>query len=115
MNKSKVILSPQFLKELERLERKYPRVIDEVTALVNQLNQGQQPGDKIVGAGYDAYKVRLKNPSVGRGKRGGFRVIYYVHLADQIFMLSIYSKSQQEDISVSDIQRAIERILPDKS
>ena len=115
MSDRKVILSPRFLKELERLERKYPRVIDEVSALVSQLNQGQQPGDKIVGVGYDAYKVRLKNPSSGRGKRGGFRVIYYVHLANQIFMLSIYAKNQQEDISLSDIKRIIEATLSDQS
>ena len=49
MSKNKVILSPRFLKELERLERKYPRVIDEVSTLVRQLELGQQPGDKIVG------------------------------------------------------------------
>jgi mRNA-degrading endonuclease RelE of RelBE toxin-antitoxin system len=115
MSKSKIILSPRFLKELERLERKYPRVIDEVTTLVSQLEQGQQPGDKITGLGYDAYKVRLRNPSSGRGKRGGFRVIYYVYVAGQIFMLSIYSKTQQEDISLSDIKRAIESTLSDES
>jgi mRNA-degrading endonuclease RelE of RelBE toxin-antitoxin system len=111
MSKSKVAFSARFLKELERLERKYPRVIDEVASLVGQLDQDERPGDKIMGVGYDAYKVRLRNPSSGRGKRGGFRAIYYVHLADQIFMLTIYAKNQQEDISLSDIKRAIEDAL----
>jgi hypothetical protein len=30
-------------------------------------------------------------------------------------MLSIYSKTQQEDISMSDIRRAIENVLSDES
>lgn len=92
-----------------------PRVIDEVAEIVTHLEQGQQPGDKITGLGYDAYKVRLRNPSAGRGRRGGFRVIYYVHVASQIFMLSIYAKNQQEDISINDIKRAIESVLSDES
>ena len=36
----------------------------------------------------------------GRGKRGGVRVIYYWATAeDQIFMLLIYRKNQQEDLT----------------
>jgi len=63
----RVDLAARFLKELERLSRKYPRAIDEVDLLVNQLKQGQQSGDKIPGVGYEVYKVRLKIPSAGRG------------------------------------------------
>ncbi len=103
----RVDLAARFLKELERLSRKYPRAIDEVDLLVNQLKQGQQSGDKIPGVGYEVYKVRLKIPSAGRGKRGGFRAIYYIHLANYIILISIYSKSQQEDISGEEIRRAI--------
>jgi len=61
----RVDLAARFLKELERLSRKYPRAIDEVDLLVNQLKQGQQSGDKIPGVGYEVYKVRLKIPPLG--------------------------------------------------
>lgn len=115
MNASKFKLFSRFIKELKRLERKYPQVLDEVDALIRQLELGERPGDKISGVGYDAYKVRLRNPSAKRGKSGGFRVIYFVCLGDEIFLLSIYFKNQQEDISIDEIRRAIESVLSDQS
>lgn len=104
----KVDFTPLFDKELKRLSRKFPLVIDETETLVDQLESGEQPGDKIPNVGYDVYKVRLRNPSAGKGKRGGFRVIYYVRVAEHIILLTIYSKSQQEDVSMESIRRVID-------
>lgn len=53
------------------------------------------------------YKVRVKNADAGRGKRGGFRMIYYLHAADDVLLVTIYSKSEQGDISVSELKRII--------
>ena len=45
-------------------------------------------------------KLRVANESRGKGKRGGCRVIYlYVPEACWFFMLDIYSKDDQEDLS----------------
>jgi mRNA-degrading endonuclease RelE of RelBE toxin-antitoxin system len=54
------------------------------------------------------YKVRLPNPSAGRGKRGGFRVVYYIKRADIVLMLTIYNKTQRSDIAPEQIRRIIE-------
>jgi hypothetical protein len=59
--------------------------------------------DKIPNVGYDMYKVRLANPSAKRGKRGGFPAIYYLQLVDSATLLTIYSKTEQTDISPDDI------------
>lgn len=117
---NRVEFSQLFIKELDRLAHRYPRVTDQVDSLINQLEQNEHPGDKIPNVGYDVYKVRLRNPSAGRGKSGGFRAIYYIRTATFIILVTIYSKSQQEDINPERIRRAIEDYLasedgPDKN
>lgn len=105
---TKVEFAPHFLKDLKRLKRKYSHVTAVVEELVSALENGEHPGDKIPNVGYDVHKVRLKNPSAGRGKSGGFRVIYYVQLADLIILVTIYSKSQQEDFPIERLRQIID-------
>jgi mRNA-degrading endonuclease RelE of RelBE toxin-antitoxin system len=112
---SKVIFPAPFKKDLRKLSRKYPAVLDELERLSLELQADERPGDKIPNVGYDVYKVRLKNPSAQKGKSGGFRVIYYIYVVDKVYYLSIYSKSQQIDISPEEIRAIIEEILPPPS
>ena len=45
-------------------------------------------------------KIRIADPKRGKGKRGGARVIYlYVPEAKWFFMLDIYGKDEQDDLS----------------
>jgi mRNA-degrading endonuclease RelE of RelBE toxin-antitoxin system len=45
-------------------------------------------------------KARVSDPSRGKGKSGGFRYLYYyIEEDDQIFLLLIYSKDEQADLS----------------
>ena len=94
-----------FDRRLERLERKYRRTTHEVRGLVHQLIQDQRPGQRIPGVGYTVFKVRLPNRAARRGKSGGFRVIYYVQLSDLVTLLTIYSKSDETDISIAEIRQ----------
>jgi mRNA-degrading endonuclease RelE of RelBE toxin-antitoxin system len=107
MSQIQVELSARFLKELERLSRKYPRVVEEIDKLTDRLSDGQKPGDKIPHIGFDVYKVRIKNPSAKRGKRGGFRVIYYVQVSTRIILLLIYSKTEMDNVSPEEIRQVI--------
>lgn len=100
----------KFRRRLKRLKRKYPAVTQEVGKLVTELEQDQRPGDKLAGFGYDLYKVRLPNPSAQRGKRGGFRVVYYVQFADLIHLVTIYSKSEENDVSAHAVQGILAEI-----
>ena len=105
-----VNISSEAQKKIKRLKRKYPSVTGEVRKLVAQLEDDNRPGDKIAGVGYDVYKVRLPNPSAQRGKSGGFRVIYYVQFADIVILLTIYSKTEQTDISSEKIRQVLQNI-----
>lgn len=106
-----VELARSFIRRLKELRKKYPHVTEQVQALILQLEQGETPGDQIQGTGYTAYKTRLANPDAGRGKSGGYRVIYYIRTVDKTIALLIYSKSDQVDISPDEIKRLIEEYL----
>ena len=109
---TEVNIPPQVVKEIKHLKRKYPAVTTEVRKLVAELENDERPGDKIPGVGYDVYKVRLPNPSAQRGKSGGFRVIYYVQLATRIVFVTIYSKTEQSNISADRIRQALADLSP---
>ncbi len=88
-----VNIPPDFRKQIKHLKRKYPSVVDEVRSFVLQLRDGQRPGDEVPDVGYaGVFKDRLRNRSARRGKRGGFRLIYYVPRADEVFLLLISSR-----------------------
>lgn len=72
---------------------------DELAAFQGFLAAHPEAGDIIIGTG-GVRKVRWKMP--GRGKRGGSRVIYFwAKTRDQILLLLIYTKNQQDDLSPS--------------
>lgn len=106
-----VEFAKSFIRRLKELRKKYPRVTQQIQALVLELEHGETPGDQIQGTGYTAYKTRLSNPDAGRGKSGGYRVIYYIRTTDKIIMLLIYAKSDQVDISHDEIKQLIEDYL----
>jgi mRNA-degrading endonuclease RelE of RelBE toxin-antitoxin system len=108
---TEVRYSPVFRKRYNSLAEKYPALESEYEKLLVALENDERPGDKIPRIGHDAYKVRLKNPSARKGKSGGFRVIYYVRLAGRVYLLLVYSKSDESDISSETIRKIIKDIL----
>lgn len=102
----------RFLKDIKHLARKYRQLIAEVDELLERLRNDERLGDRInnLGDNVEVYKVRIANLAAKRGKSGGFRLIYYLKVADEIFLLTIYSKTQQENISVNEIQDIIASI-----
>ncbi|MCU0482341.1 MAG: type II toxin-antitoxin system RelE/ParE family toxin [Anaerolineae bacterium] len=101
---------PQFNRDLKHLKRKYPSILSEVRELSRQLENDERPGDLIPNLNREVYKVRLRNKSAERGKSGGFRVIYYVRYANTVFLLTAYSKTEQELVSNDEIQALIDSI-----
>ncbi len=106
-----VELAKSFIRRLKELRKKYPHVTEQVQILIRKLEQGETPGDQIQGTGYTAYKTRLANPDAGKGKSGGYRVIYYVRTVEKIIAILIYSKTDQVDVSIDEIKLLIEEYL----
>lgn len=83
---------------------------DSYARLQRQLAANPCVGDLIPDTG-GLRKVRW--PLLGKGKRGGARVIYYWRVSySQIIMLAIYGKSTKVDLSVAEkkqLCRIVER------
>lgn len=103
-----IIALPNFQRDVKLLQKKHLAIREDLEPLIQQLRQGETPGDQFPGTGFTVYKVRLASRAMRRGKRGGLRVIYYIRTPERIFLLSIYAKSQQADISPEEIRRIIE-------
>ena len=59
------------------------------------------------------YKIRLKIASKGKGNSGGARVITcVVAVSETVFLLSIYDKSEQENISDKRLTELLQLLPP---
>lgn len=76
---TRVRTTEDFDKQVSRLARKYPSVLEEVADFIARLHSrdlAQLPGRRIRRTGFSVYKERLPNRSARRGKSGGFRIYY---------------------------------------
>ena len=88
---------PAFTKRLALLAGQYA---DEVlSAIQNDLLQNPERGSVVQETG-GVRKARVADPMRGKGKRGGFRYLYYYIERDgQIFLLMIFSKAEQAGLT----------------
>ena len=56
---------------------------------------------------------KLRWAGSGRGKRGGLRVIYYWWVTkDRISMMTVYAKSEQDDLSADQLKQLRNHLTP---
>lgn len=101
--------SDAFKRQLKRLSRRYRLIRDDIQPVIDQLAAGQTPGDRIQGVADALYKVRVRNTSAGRGKSGGYRVIYYLRTTTDVLLVTIYSKADQSDIDFEALARFLQQ------
>jgi mRNA-degrading endonuclease RelE of RelBE toxin-antitoxin system len=104
----KVIAIDRFEKDIKRLVKKYPSLKKEYIVLVEILKINPYQGTAI---GNQCFKIRIAIASKGKGKRGGARVITYVKVnLTSVFLLTIYDKSEQGNLSDSDLKLLLSKI-----
>ena len=92
-----IIQTRNFSKEIKSLVGKKKLLEKDFEDLKRALIENPLAGDLIPGTG-GIRKIRIK--SFSKGKSGGFRICYYYYLADEeIFLILIYQKNEQENIS----------------
>jgi hypothetical protein len=97
----KVLAIPPFGRQLKRLAKKYPSLKNEYARLVDDLEDSPKQGAAL---GNNCYKIRMTVASKGKGKSGGARVITCVKVTQSaVYLLSIYDKSDQDNISDGDL------------
>jgi hypothetical protein len=84
------------LRKISNVSLKNTSLKFEYVELIKQLEELPTLGFAL---GNNCYKVRLAIASKGKGKSGGARVITYFHISrTTVFLLSIYDKSERENI-----------------
>lgn len=102
-----ITLTPRFKRDLRVLAKRYHSIRSDIQPLIEQLQAGEIPGDRIAGVKYQVFKVRIKNSNIQKGKSAGYRVIYYLKTEQGIILTTIYSKSHISDVSNEIIEEAI--------
>ena len=112
----KIIAIDDFKRDAKRLLKKYISLKAELAELQEQLLQNPRMGTLLQ---ENTYKIRLAVKSKGKGKSGGMRVITHVveieiqveeNAIEQnftVFLLTIYDKSEMENISDNDLQNLL--------
>jgi len=97
-----------FDKQIKRLAKKFPSLKKEFAELIVSLKENPQQGTAISN---HCYKIRIAIASKGKGKSGGARVITHIQVINKkIFLLSIYDKSEQENLTDKEIENMVKFI-----
>ena len=103
-----ILTIPPFDKQLKRLAKKYPSIKSDIAELADQIMHDPKIGKPI---GNNCYKIRLAIKSKGKGKSGGARIITYVYVSETIvYLLTIYDKSDQENISDNELKELLRNL-----
>jgi mRNA-degrading endonuclease RelE of RelBE toxin-antitoxin system len=102
-----VEFTPEFKRNLRVLSKKYRHIRSDVQPVIDQIQAGEFVGDKIPRVKYTVFKVRIKNSDIQKGKRSGYRFIYYLKTKTNVILVTIYSKLEQSDISAEQIRRIL--------
>ena len=106
-----VIPSDKFKKEAKRLINKFPSLKKELADLNATLTTGPEAGIPL---GNNTFKIRLAIKSKGKGKSGGARVITYLVTEEkEIYLLTIYDKSEFDNVDDKTIKSIIKTLTPE--
>lgn len=105
---NKIAAIPPFTREAKRLGKKYSSLDADLKQLFTKLQSTPVTGTAL---GQNCYKIRLKVASKGQGSSGGACVITcVVAVAETIYLLSIYDKSEQDSLSDKRLQELLQLI-----
>ena len=101
----KIEVIPRFQKDVKRLKKKFPNIKRDLIKFVNEVETNPTMGTSL---GKNIFKVRVPNSSIKSGKSGGFRVITYYMKNDVLYLLTIYSKTEQDSILTQKLIEIVE-------
>lgn len=96
--------SDYFLKEAKKLSKKFKQLKLDLKKAVKEIEENQDLGTYL---GNALFKKRVANSSIPTGKSGGFRIIIYQKIENNIVLIAIYSKTQKESLSDEELKEII--------
>ena len=104
-----ILSTSAFDRKLKRLAKRYSSLKTDLLKITNELYSNPELG---VSLGNGCYKIRLAITSKSKGKSGGARLITLViRKQNTIYLLDIYDKSEQENITEQKLKFLIDSIL----
>jgi len=101
----KIETIPRFEKDVKKLKKKFPKIKNDLLEFVNKLSLNPEIG---INLGENIFKVRIQNSSIPTGKSGGFRVITYYKTDDILYLVTIYSKTEQDSILTEKLKKIVQ-------
>ena len=106
-----VHLTETFQKSIKALKKKYPHVKDDLLSQIKALEEDPSAGDPIPGWNKEVWKVTVASSDVKKGKRGGYRLIYFWKAGEmKIYLLAVYFKGEKEAITKKEIESLLEKL-----
>lgn len=101
----KYVASSHFTAQILSLEKKYAKLSSDLEDFFEEFNS-----NSAVNLWKWFFKFRMKNSSIPTGKRWGYRIIIKI-LWNNVIPVSIYSKTQRENMFFDDIENAYQKIV----
>jgi mRNA-degrading endonuclease RelE of RelBE toxin-antitoxin system len=106
-----VHLTKSFQKSLKVLKKKYPHVKDDLPGQIKALEEDPSAGDPIPGWNKEVWKVRVASSDVKKGKRGGYRLIYFWKAGEmKVYLLVAYFKGEKAEITKKEIETLLKKL-----
>ena len=112
MNELLITFTPDFKRDYKKLAKKYVSLDLDMKELMEELKENPSLG---ISLGNNAFKIRLTISSKNKGKLGGARIItYFLSEENELYLLSIYDKSEQASITDKSIIALVKDVLGSK-
>ncbi|NOQ30450.1 MAG: hypothetical protein GQ570_04925 [Helicobacteraceae bacterium] len=102
----KIDTIPRFEKDVKKLKKPFPKIKNDLVKLINELSSNPELGTNL---GENIFKVRVPNSSIPTGKSGGFRIITYYKKDDILYLVTIYSKTEQDNILTDKLRQIVKK------
>jgi mRNA-degrading endonuclease RelE of RelBE toxin-antitoxin system len=100
----KIDTIPRFEKDVKKLKKKFPKIKNDLVKFINELSLNPKLG---INLGENIFKVRIPNSSIPTGKSGGFRIVTYYKKDDILYLVTIYSKTEQDNILTDKLRQIV--------
>lgn len=97
---------------IKDLKKKYPNVKGDLAKVFPRLRQDPEVGDSVPGFEDRVWKLRVASTDIRKGKRGGYRLIYYWRRNNpKLYLVLVYAKVKKEDVTKKELERLLREIL----
>ncbi len=106
-----VYLTETFRKTIKVLKKKYRHIKNDISFGIKELEKDPSIGDAIPEWNNEIWKIRVASSDMKKGKRGGFRIIYFWKSDDMtIYLLATYFKGIKTEITKKEIEMLLKML-----